>query len=88
MFLGITGKGVTVGILDDGIDHENPDLKENFVSGSFLFILLWILYSLACHTINAFEIASVNGRDVAPSTDAVSNTRDHQAALVLTNTLI
>jgi kexin len=28
---GVTGTGVTVALLDDGIDHENPDLKENFV---------------------------------------------------------
>lgn len=27
---GITGTGVTVGFIDDGIDHENPDLKDNF----------------------------------------------------------
>jgi hypothetical protein len=27
----ITGYGVTVGFIDDGIDHENPDLKDNFV---------------------------------------------------------
>jgi kexin len=28
----ITGTGITVGFMDDGIDHENPDLKDNFVS--------------------------------------------------------
>jgi kexin len=29
--LGITGTNVTVAFMDDGIDHENPDLKDNFV---------------------------------------------------------
>jgi subtilisin family serine protease len=30
--LGITGKGVTVAILDDGLDYKSKDLKDNFVS--------------------------------------------------------
>lgn len=29
---GYTGKGVTVTVLDDGIDHTHPDLKKNYVS--------------------------------------------------------
>ena len=34
----ITGRGVTVGFMDDGIDHENPDLKDNFsLEGSYDF---------------------------------------------------
>ena len=28
---GYTGKGVTVTVLDDGIDHSHPDLKKNYV---------------------------------------------------------
>ena len=28
--LGVTGKGVTVTILDDGIQHNHPDLKQNY----------------------------------------------------------
>jgi kexin len=28
---GILGQNVTVAFMDDGVDHENPDLKENFV---------------------------------------------------------
>ena len=28
--IGITGSNVTVAFIDDGIDHENPDLKDNF----------------------------------------------------------
>ena len=29
---GITGKGVVVSILDDGIEKNHPDLKQNYVS--------------------------------------------------------
>jgi kexin len=32
---GITGKGVHVGIIDDGLDMESDDLAENFVSHHF-----------------------------------------------------
>ena len=27
---GYTGKGVTVTILDDGVEHDHPDLKMNY----------------------------------------------------------
>lgn len=29
---GVTGKGVVVTILDDGLETDHPDLKENYVS--------------------------------------------------------
>ena len=29
---GFTGEGVTVTILDDGVDHDHPDIKRNYVS--------------------------------------------------------
>lgn len=35
---GITGKNVVVAILDDGLDMDHPDLKDNYASSSFLAI--------------------------------------------------
>ena len=37
---GYTGKGVTVSILDDGIEKDHPDLKKNYVSRTSLLPLL------------------------------------------------
>jgi kexin len=34
---GITGKGVTVVILDDGLDFNSTDLADNFVSFISIF---------------------------------------------------
>jgi subtilisin family serine protease len=33
---GITGKGVVVTILDDGLETDHPDLERNYVSNSIL----------------------------------------------------
>ena len=30
--MGYTGKGITVAIMDDGIDYLHPDLQDNYVS--------------------------------------------------------
>jgi kexin len=30
--LGITGKGVYVAMVDDGVDYDHDDIKDNFVS--------------------------------------------------------
>ena len=40
---GYTGKGITVAVVDDGVDGSHPELKENYVIifGSFLcFVFL------------------------------------------------
>ena len=37
---GFTGQGVVVTILDDGIDHDHPDIKRNYVSTHDLYIIV------------------------------------------------
>ena len=37
---GYTGKGVTVTILDDGIEKDHPDLQKNYVSIRFQYIIM------------------------------------------------
>lgn len=37
---GITGKGIVVTILDDGLEKDHPDLQRNYVSKSLLFSLI------------------------------------------------
>lgn len=36
---GITGKGVVVTILDDGLESDHPDLQQNYVRAHFLPLL-------------------------------------------------
>lgn len=33
---GVTGKGIVVAVVDDGLQQSHPDLKDNFVSLGFL----------------------------------------------------
>ena len=33
---GITGKGVRVAVLDDGLEYDHDDLKQNYVSKYFI----------------------------------------------------
>ena len=37
---GVTGKGVVITILDDGIEKTHDDLKDNYVSIIFVSVIL------------------------------------------------
>lgn len=37
---GITGKGIVVTILDDGLESDHPDLIENYVSEQYRSVIL------------------------------------------------
>lgn len=37
---GITGKGVVVTILDDGLESDHPDIEQNYVSNKELILSL------------------------------------------------
>lgn len=39
--MGITGKGVVVSVIDDGLEHNNTDIAPNYVS---IFFCLFSLY--------------------------------------------
>lgn len=43
---GITGKGVVVTILDDGLESDHPDLEQNYVSTHFHKLKYYILYHI------------------------------------------
>jgi subtilisin family serine protease len=32
--MGFTGKGVVIAFIDDGVEHDHPDLEHNWLSGS------------------------------------------------------
>ena len=34
---GYTGKGIVVGVVDDGVDGSHPELKDNYVTIAFSF---------------------------------------------------
>ena len=51
---GITGKGVVVAILDDGLQMDHPDLKENYVTNlSCTAIFLSFLLTMMCSLLKA-----------------------------------
>lgn len=56
---GVTGEGVVVTILDDGLESDHPDLVENFVSifcyhkfGKLSFFLFVRLIEVSAHSEN------------------------------------
>ena len=44
----ITGRGVIVAMVDDGVDYEHDDLKANFVRTASRFFIHASLYVLVC----------------------------------------
>lgn len=39
---GITGKGVVVTILDDGLEYDHPDIEHNYVSCLFFHYPIFV----------------------------------------------
>lgn len=39
---GITGQGVVVTILDDGLEKDHPDLLKNYVSKNKQVVIVWL----------------------------------------------
>lgn len=48
---GITGKGVVVTILDDGLESDHPDLQQNYVR-TFFRKIIYFLLDFTTHTSN------------------------------------
>ena len=51
----IIGRGVVVSILDDGLEHTHPDLRDNYVS------ILWQNLSVAQEHIHVTIIITATG---------------------------
>ena len=41
---GYTGKGIVVGVVDDGVDGSHPELKDNYVTIFFLFSVFFFSF--------------------------------------------
>lgn len=55
---GITGKGIVVTILDDGLETDHPDLVENYVS--IHTSILYHFFSIEIHVLEVYIIWSLN----------------------------
>ena len=52
---GYTGKGIVVGVVDDGVDGSHPELRDNYVTIAFPFsVFFLILFNLKI-SIGAFQ---------------------------------
>jgi subtilisin family serine protease len=49
---GYSGKGVTICIIDDGVDHRHPDLNDRYVS----FILIYIRITKKRSSISSVDL--------------------------------
>lgn len=82
---GYTGKGVVVTILDDGVEKQHPDLKQNYVRAPysiaviFSIVSTWLLM-LLCHYKDARASHDVNGNDADPTPryDATNENRSEK----------
>ena len=43
---GYTGKGIVVGVVDDGVDGSHPELKDNYVTIAFSFSISFFFFSI------------------------------------------
>ena len=41
---GYTGKGIVVGVVDDGVDGSHPELRDNYVTIFFLFSVFFFSF--------------------------------------------
>ena len=61
---GYTGKGIVVGVVDDGVDGSHPELKDNYVTIAFLFSVFFFLFNLKI-SIGPFQVNDTKNDEFA-----------------------
>ena len=61
---GYTGKGIVVGVVDDGVDGSHPELQDNYVTIAFSFSVFFFFFNLKI-SIGPFQLSNNKNNEFA-----------------------